>query len=299
VNYLAFGLVVASPVALPELRPSEGRSQIDVKIVLASGLGPTSASTTQYFEVQEGALTIPIPDVATFQIKSGKSITIWPSPEASESEIRLYLLGSAMGAILHQRGMLPLHASTVQIGEDCSLFMGPSGIGKSTLSAAFHRRGFQIMTDDVCVVKTGNDGRPQAVPAYPQFKLWVDSLDHLEVDHTNLSRMARRWDKKALLPKTGFASREAPIARLYSLEVGPAESDISISPMKGVQKFEELVAQTYRPEFMMELGMQETHFRHVAGLAERVPLFRVRRPASLDRLEELVDALIGHAAQGN
>ena len=75
-----------------------------------------------------------------------------PRQGVPDSNVRLFLLGSAMGALLHQRGLLPLHTNAVEVGGRAFAFMGKSGAGKSTLAAWFHDRGFRIVADDVCVV---------------------------------------------------------------------------------------------------------------------------------------------------
>ena len=75
-----------------------------------------------------------------------------------DANIRLYLLGSAMGVLLHQRGLLPLHANAVEIDGKAFAFMGASGSGKSTLAAWFHDHGYRIIADDVCAVRFETEG---------------------------------------------------------------------------------------------------------------------------------------------
>jgi len=59
-------------------------------------------------------------------------------------------MGSAMGALLHQRNILALHAGTIAVNGGSVIFCGPSGIGKSTLAAGFRRRGYpNVAGDDV------------------------------------------------------------------------------------------------------------------------------------------------------
>ena len=69
------------------------------------------------------------------------------------------MLGTALGVLLHQRGLFALHASGVATPSGAWLFTGHSGAGKSTLVAWLHRRfGWPILSDDVTVVETANGG---------------------------------------------------------------------------------------------------------------------------------------------
>src|SRR5258708_39789946 len=81
-----------------------------------------------------------------------------------------------MGAIFHQRGLLPLHANAIEVGGQAVAFVGPSGAGKSTLAAYFRDRGYRVLCDDVWVVSFGSDGEPLAWPGVPRVKLWGDAL---------------------------------------------------------------------------------------------------------------------------
>ena len=65
------------------------------------------------------------------------------------SDIRVFLLGSCLGALLHQRGVLALHASAIETDQGAVLFMGDSGMGKSTTLQAFIKRGYKMLADDI------------------------------------------------------------------------------------------------------------------------------------------------------
>jgi serine kinase of HPr protein (carbohydrate metabolism regulator) len=79
-----------------------------------------------------------------FLIQEGRSIIVSPLEEYKEDVIRLYILGSCMGAILMQKRILPLHGSAVAIDGKAFAIIGESGAGKSTLASAFISRGFQF-----------------------------------------------------------------------------------------------------------------------------------------------------------
>ena len=72
--------------------------------------------------------------------------------EADEDKIRLYILGTCMGALLMQRKILPLHGSAIAIDGKAYAFVGDSGAGKSTLASAFLSKGYKLLSDDVIAV---------------------------------------------------------------------------------------------------------------------------------------------------
>ncbi len=80
------------------------------------------------------------------------------APSSDHDEVRAYLLGAVFGALCHQRGITPLHASAIDVADGCVAFVGASGAGKSTLVAALARRGHQIIADDECFLQLETGG---------------------------------------------------------------------------------------------------------------------------------------------
>lgn len=50
-----------------------------------------------------------------------------------------------MTFLLYQRGILPLHGSTIETPQGAVMFAGVSGSGKSTLAASFHAHGYAVL----------------------------------------------------------------------------------------------------------------------------------------------------------
>src|SRR5271156_6758875 len=71
------------------------------------------------------------------------------------------------------------------------------GAGKSTTAAAFARRGFAILSDDVSALW---DCRPPFLlqPAYPQLRLWPSSVRLLFGADDALPPLTPNWDKRGL-----------------------------------------------------------------------------------------------------
>ena len=89
---------------------------------------------------------------ARFLVEDGRTVRYETERGADESDVRAFLLGSVWAVLGWQRGLLPLHASSVARGPDLHAFVGESGAGKSTLAAALARHGCPLFTDDVLLL---------------------------------------------------------------------------------------------------------------------------------------------------
>ena len=125
--------------------------------------------------VDGGRIGIDVPEVGRYACSDGVLITVEAAPGASEDALRLFLLGSALGCLLTQRGLLVLHGNAFVVDGGCAVVLGHSGAGKSTLAAEMHRRGHLVLSDDVVPV----DAAGRAIPGWPRIKLWQDALDRL------------------------------------------------------------------------------------------------------------------------
>ncbi len=180
-NYMAYGLRIASELDCPELTPDVSETP-DVVIrygAVPENLPDATAKGVRY-QVSPDQFLLKVDHVANYLVSGGREISIERAPESDDDSIRLFLLGSALGALLHQRELLPLHGSAIKVNDGVCVFVGLSGNGKSTVAAAFRQRGYQVLADDVCVVSIREDGLPLVIPGYPQLKLWADTLKKLE-----------------------------------------------------------------------------------------------------------------------
>jgi hypothetical protein len=144
-----------------------------------------------------------VPAVARYLVANGQDIWIEPAPDSVEADVRLFLLGSAFGALLPQRHILPLHASAIQTTRGAVLFVGPSGHGKSTLLAALLQRGYAMLADDVTGITLDAAGGAIASPAFPCLRLRADAAAKLQHSYEGLRHVRAPLDKYQL-PVTRF-----------------------------------------------------------------------------------------------
>ena len=165
-------------IPFPELESAPSEAPVDA--VFRLGEVPVELASPQLtgacFQAAPGRLLAWIEGVARYLAADGREIVVQPEPGAIESDLRALLLCSPMGGLLHQRGLLPLHASVIATPHGAVVFMGNSGRGKSTLAAHFRQCGFKVLADDIAVIKFNADGHPEVQPGLPQFKLWPNSV---------------------------------------------------------------------------------------------------------------------------
>lgn len=87
---------------LPQINEQEENVEIVIRLTDLSEKWSELASAKQNFVVDKNVVMIRIPDTAIFSIQGGKQIFVSPMKEACEDKIRLYILGTCMGALLIQ-----------------------------------------------------------------------------------------------------------------------------------------------------------------------------------------------------
>lgn len=293
-DYSVFGIKVRSRLPLPELFPAAWAGSPDVTIGTCPALNPGEPSRPGFSIIDE-AIVIAVPEVGRFTISGGNTILVEPTPDVPDRDLRLYLLGSAFGALLHQRGLLPLHANAVEIDGSAVAFMGESGAGKSTLAAWFHDRGHRIVADDVCAILFDGIGRPIALPGLPRFRLWREALVASKRDAAGLARSFARddWDKFDVPVDAGTAvSGKLPLGAIYVLKRG---DEFQVHRLEGVAAVDAVFTHTYRGKYVAAVGKGRSHWDACIRLARETPIFSVTRPWSLDRLDETSERVLEDA----
>lgn len=226
---------------------------------------------------------------ATFRIRDGRDIEFDPDDGADGRALRLLLLGPALAVLLHQRGLLVLHASAIALGESAAAFVGQKGEGKSTLAAALHARGHPLVADDLVPIQFDDPRAVRVRAGFPQLKLGPDVVRQLGEDPALLPRLHPDYEKRARRVDGLAPGPALPLAGIYVLE---SSDEQAIVPLPAQERFVELVRHSYLAELLESTGEAAGHFKQVVSLASRVPVHRLRRPrdlATLPRIAQLVE----------
>jgi len=291
-SYHIFGLNIKSVIPLPAVPVCLSQTTHDVSITYGSI--PDALTNPQdkgvRFQAGKGEFLLGVDGVARYHVQDGRSITIMPEAGAGDDDILVFLMGSAMGALLHQRNVLVLHAGAIAVNGQSVLFSGPSGIGKSTLTAGFHQRGYPFLADDVCAI-TINGGHPAVIPGFPRLKLWDDVLKRLNTDTGSLKSI--RWGKdlkKYFLPVENTQNDPVPIKSVFILETTNTDR-MEITALNAGYKIDPIIDNTYRLRFLEGLGGKTDHFRQCAAVAAKAAVYQTIRPKKGFLLQELMDMM--------
>ncbi len=288
-QFSAYGLQFQSELPLPELPPGAGNPDIFVRYRIVSELVQMGEHGEVTIDASPGYFKYTVSGQVSFIVTDGREVNIEALPESPEELVRAYFLGSIVGALLYQRHVLALHASCINTPQGAVLFAGHSGYGKSTLAAALMNRGYQMLSDDITVIKFDEADVPIAQPGIPSSRLWFDAIQKLDYPLAGGQR-SRVSLEKHILPALSFCTEPQPVHAICFITPEQINA-IEFEWINGADRIGYIVNGTYLPSYIAALGTCETHFDQAVTTAQRVKFGRIKRPTQLFLLDELVDCI--------
>jgi hypothetical protein len=293
-HYKAYDLNIFSALPVPELiAVPETVPDVVIRFGRVT-TSPTTAWTGSSFAITAEEALLHWDEIGTFAVRRGKEIIVDPFPEVAESLLRLPLVGVVMAVLLYQRGLLVLHATAMSLHGTAVAFLGHKGSGKSTMAAALYAQGHRLVADDVVVVDAKGAKRPKVLPAFPQLKLWPEAVVACLGEASEaLPRLHPQVEKRACPAPERFIPMPVALGHLYVLEQGRTLEIESLRPQEALIQ---LIAYSYMTRFGRQaLQIREAqHFLQCAALAQTVPVYRLKRPASLALLPTIARLVEAH-----
>ncbi len=234
------------------------------------------------------------PPVSRFLVRDGKEILVDSAPSSDDGAVRAYLLGIAFGVLCHQRGIMPLHASAIDVAGGCVAFVGESGAGKSTLAAALARRGYEVITDDLCFLQLDDKCNVQSWPGIGRIRLWEEAVYALGCDGPGVEREMHGFNKYFIPVRPSRNPSDCrPLRRVYQLDSAP-DGAARVTRLHGAAAVEALVQNIYHEGLAERLGYKPHAFRVCAAAARKISVFRFSRPLSFNALDHGIQVLKDH-----
>lgn len=291
-TYRAYGLNIVSELPITGFEPTAVEK---ADVTITEGPVPATLEKTinqgVLYQSNDREFLLHIENLAGFYIHDGNEIVVQRDGQTPTGELSAFLIGTVFGALLHQRRLLPLHASTVIFNNKCLLFAGVSGVGKTTLATAFIQKGGTLLADDISVIDFSGE-HPAVRPAFPAVKIWGDSLKHLDIPANGLTPV-RDELQKYYLPVEAFGQWNTNLHALFML-CRHNKPDVEIKALQGINKFRLLKKNTYLFRGIPKTGLEQNHFQLVNQLANNVQVFQLIRPSEKFDTEKLVELVLAN-----
>lgn len=298
-SYLGYGLNIHSSLPLPELLPTNnGVPDVSIKMGAVKYEPQKAGEQRAYCSMDRQEAVLFWEEYGAFLVRQGKEIIIDPRADIDMRLLRLLLLGGCLAVLLHQRGHYVMHASAVAVEDTAVAFLGPKGRGKSSTAAAFYAQGHRLLADDLVAVDMSDSRELMVVPGFPQFKLWPSSASSiLDDDPETLACLADGYEKRSRKATNGYASSPLPLDCVYVLCEG---DEVEVSRLSPQEAIAELIGNSYIARFgrnALHGDEAISHLRNSADIVNRVPIFRLTRPDSLQVLPSVVGKVKEHVAE--
>lgn len=293
--YRAFDLTIHSEIPLPELirLEDDGVDSPEIHVVRSPISFPKLEKTAIHRRgvmarsgsSSDGSIYMKWEGIAGFRAVEGRILYV-DSYTDDLDLLSLFTISEALGCILFQRGLLLLHASSVQIGQEAFCFMGEPGAGKSTTASAFVKHGARLLSDDLTAIAFDNHNRPYVLPAYPQLKIWENTVLGLDFNPARLSPISEGINKFALIPDADFPEKPVPLAQVFFLH--KTRNRPALQPVQLTEAPVELVRHFPLATHLLQGQALQRHFKQSIWCATVASIWRMRRPKDFSSLEAWV-----------
>lgn len=295
-HYIAAGMILESEIELPPLDQTASHiPDVTIKLgAVPAGLADVQAIGPNWQKSADQFL-LDIPAIARFLVTSGREIVVSPAASSSVRDAAPFLTGTVLGILLHQRGMVMLHASAVKAGGKAILFCGPSGAGKSTLAAALVQRGYPLISDDICIISRIG-GVPHVVSDGRCSKLWDEAVGRLGLEKQR-GEAVRAPIRKYFVTAEKAETVPIPAGAIYGLQESRLPDDEGIRRLELADGASLLRQNAFRPQLIQRFGHEAEYFAAYATIAATAGIFRLIRPLDFSKLDKVTGWLKTHWAE--
>ena len=226
-----------------------------------------------------------------------------------------YFQTIAMAFWLELNGVPCIHANALEYNGKTIALIGPSGMGKSTLSAYLQQHGFNWLTDDMLAIHKNNT----VYASWPKARMWPDSVEQVANKQSgDLSKVHERFAKRELNLPVVDAYKQHTLSAIYFLnrqganlnnEQGSINLKIPASPSAQRDNstvFESKVSASIGLMALLQnsmlggaygsLGLEKTRLSAFSQLMSTVPIKQINYKSDYSELEHVRDIILDDIA---
>lgn len=267
-------------------------------VYIRRGAVPASLEAAVYrgpnCQIADGRMILEVPGVVRMLLTEGREVVFENGQGMPDADTEIFLSGTAVGLLLHQRRRTALHASAVRVGDKAVLFCGASGAGKSTIAAALGERGCALISDDLAAITT-RDGVAFVEPDGRGHKLWQHAIDGLELGGRKIGAVRTALAKFHVAPSR-LAAVPLPIGAIYHLREARPPHVPGIRRPNIIDAGLMIRRNVYRPAMVKRLSQHTLYFESAAKLVE-AGVFTLTRSLGFQHMTAVIAGLEGHWAE--
>lgn len=223
------------------------------------------ADAVGWFRIAPFDGTIEVPDGAT---------------DAHRREVQLWGVPTMLA--FTRRGDLSLHAAAIDIDGSAVLVAAPGQFGKTTLSVAFHRAGYRLLSEDISRVQL--EPEPLVMPGPALVRMREDTFDGNPPPGMSVASRARGRVELAIDPDRRGDATPVPVRAVVLLRES-ADERIQLDRVATMDAIPDLWTLAFR---LPESDDRGRAFQQVAAFADRVPVWNLSRPLAMSGLPSAV-----------
>jgi len=298
-RYKAYALNINSEIEFHEFQANNNDSDFDIDICIGDTphkLEGKEVINKVRYQTGPNELLYHLKGAGRIYVSGGNKIVVQPIDNPDWEHLKNHVRARGIAAALHQRKHAILHGSAICKDGMAILFIGRSGAGKSTSLAAFIKRGYDYIADDLCLIKSDKYGACRVIPAYPKLRLWGDTIKLVQAgDQLRKGEKIREdIDKYFMFSETKFIEEALPISHIYILSAYQG-NDINVSTVENLDKLNYLMQNSFAKGHLEGLGGYNEQFRVYGDLIKQASIKKIERPLgggseSLWNLIDLVES---------
>lgn len=247
-------------------------------------------NTKPFYKCDKNKFYLNIPNVGKFLVLLEENCIII---DKAHSDITIdilntWLQGTIIAYILQYHGYLVLHGSAVLINDKAVIFSGQSGAGKSTLACALMQKGYQLITDDLVVIKRNKLGKYSILPGPAHTKLWKDSINYLNHDINRAIPIMLKSNKYVIKVPASCDIPSIPIHSFYELNIAPDALETNCERLNPISSLQTLIQNVYRYFMLKPLGRLELFFNDCSALSQQIAIFNLTRTSNFQNLSDMI-----------
>ncbi len=292
--YSIYGITVASEIEMFELLPGErmGKTRKDADVyVHYCPVGMLDNPQLQMIK----------PDRIWFQgngnsylVQNGNEIVVDKRIESkTDKEVKAYVISHGLSFVLHMKNKMALHGATIGKNDKALTIIGSSGSGKSTISTSLMKQGYQLIADDISVMKIEEDD-VQVEIAVPQQKYCKDTALKEGYKLEDLECISEVRDKyRVLLKEEELYQGKSSLAGIFEIFLDKNATKVFVEQPQGLDLLKLLSYNMFSQYlFSNTNGMSPEVFQTALQIAQKVPVYVIHRPEGIDTVEEITDTIL-------